>query len=83
MWSLFCSQSLEIKWTDDGGSSSSTRAESTIYVSFRNGLERDEFYDKAMEQDELCITHTEPESMTLKWQNGVISNYEYLLYLNR
>lgn len=29
------------------------------------------------------ITQTEPESMTLKWQNGIISNYDYLLYLNR
>lgn len=54
-----------------------------LYVSFRNQMERDEFYDKTLEQDRVKLTYTEPESMTLKWQNGIISNYEYLLYLNR
>lgn len=36
-----------------------------------------------MEQENLNITSTEPESMILKWQNGIISNYDYLLYVNR
>lgn len=29
------------------------------------------------------LEDTGQENMTLLWQNGVISNYEYLLYLNR
>lgn len=36
-----------------------------------------------MEQEDLEIKQTEPESMTLKWQNGLISNFDYLMYLNR
>lgn len=54
-----------------------------IYVSFRNQSERDEFYEQTMQLNCVKITQTEPESMTLKWQNGIISNYDYLLYLNR
>lgn len=65
-----------MKWDENGN-------ERLIYVSFRNPNECDEFYSRTMEQNCLKITQTEPESMTLKWQNGVISNYDYLLYLNR
>lgn len=46
-------------------------------------MERDDFYDQIMQQERIAIRDTEPESMTLKWQNGIISNYDYLLYLNR
>lgn len=67
---------MEIKWTEDG-------KEHLLYVSFRNQSERDEFYERVMEQERTAVGDTEPESMTLKWQNGVISNYDYLLYLNR
>lgn len=69
-------QGLEIRWTEND-------KERLLYVSFRNHSERDEFYERVVEQERVCIKDTEPESMTLKWQNGVISNYEYLLYLNR
>lgn len=69
-------QGLEIKWRENDN-------ERLLYVSFRNQSERDEFFEMTMQQDCVKITQTEPESMTLKWQNGVISNYDYLLYLNR
>lgn len=36
-----------------------------------------------MQQESVKINQAEPKSMTLKWQNGIISNYDYLLYLNR
>lgn len=32
---------------------------------------------------EVRLQDTGQEHMTLKWQNGVISNYEYLMYINR
>lgn len=67
---------LEIKWTEND-------SERMLYVSFRNKSERDEFYEQTISQSCVKITYTEPESMTLKWQNGIISNYDYLLYLNR
>lgn len=69
-------QGLEIKWTENG-------TEHFLYVSLRNQIERDNLYEQVIQQDCVQITHTEQESMTLKWQNGVISNYDYLLYLNR
>jgi factor associated with neutral sphingomyelinase activation len=31
----------------------------------------------------LELQDTGQENMTLKWQNGVISNFDYLMYLNR
>lgn len=73
---VFVFKSLEIKWSDDD-------SDRMLYVSFRNESERDAFYDQTIQQSCVKITQTEPESMTLKWQNGIISNYDYLLYLNR
>lgn len=69
-------QGLEINWHEN-------EKDNTLYVSFRNSNERNEFYTAILAQQRVKITPTERESMTLKWQNGVISNYDYLLYLNR
>lgn len=69
-------QSLEIKYNEN-------EKENILYVSFRNQDERDAFHTRTLAVERLNITQMEPESMTLKWQNGVISNYNYLLYLNR
>lgn len=69
-------QGLEINWNEKDN-------DNTLYVSFRSPNERNEFYTAVLEQPRVEITPTERESMTLKWQNGVISNYDYLLYLNR
>lgn len=69
-------QGLEIKWNEND-------SERLLYVSFRNQSERDKFYEQVMQQEFVKISQAEPESMTLKWQNGIISNYDYLLYLNR
>lgn len=67
---------MEIKWK-------TSSAEHLLYVSFSKNEDRDNFYLTAMKQEDLNIKQTEPESMTLKWQNGLITNYDYLLYLNR
>ena len=32
---------------------------------------------------EVELEDTRQENMTLRWQNGAISNFEYLMYLNR
>ncbi|KAG4071183.1 hypothetical protein HA402_001173 [Bradysia odoriphaga] len=69
--------SLEIVWKD-----SSNDKTDTLYVAFRNETDRNSFYEKTMAQDGVAIAKIKPETMTLKWQNGAISNYEYLLYLN-
>lgn len=76
---FLCYKSLEIKWKTHADD----RTEHMLYVSFRRASERNVFYERTIEQDDLRITRQAPESMALKWQNGIISNYEYLLYLNR
>ncbi|XP_059617028.1 protein FAN-like [Phlebotomus argentipes] len=53
-----------------------------LYVSFRRDSDREAFYEATKRQKEFTYTDPEPESMILKWQNGLISNYDYLLYLN-
>lgn len=53
-----------------------------IYVSFKFDCDRDQFYNSVVHQPDFNVVVKEPESMTLQWQNGVISNYDYLLYLN-
>ncbi|XP_044751109.1 protein FAN-like [Coccinella septempunctata] len=53
-----------------------------IYVSFSSRKERDHFYDELIRQPEFKLSEITPSVMTLQWQNGIISNYEYLLYIN-
>ncbi|EDS28930.1 neutral sphingomyelinase [Culex quinquefasciatus] len=65
---------LELRWSDG--------SDQLLYVSFRNQTVRDDFYAKTTQQDDFSVVEQIPESITLKWQNGLISNYDYLLYLN-
>lgn len=44
--------------------------------------DRDMLYDLIVQQKDFHIVINEQESMTLKWQNGSISNFDYLIYLN-
>eukprot|EP00794_Sanderia_malayensis_P018633 gene18633-20515_t len=53
-----------------------------LYLVFDSRECRDDFYNNLMEQDSLLIEESVQENMTLKWQTGAISNYDYLLYLN-
>lgn len=54
-----------------------------LYVSFPTTESRDNFYEAITDQTDFKIEDTLFESMILKWQHSQISNYEYLLYLNR
>lgn len=53
-----------------------------LFLSFKSSSERDALYHSLLVQPSLRLDNTEQEVMTLQWQNGVISNYDYLLYLN-
>ncbi|XP_027039728.1 protein FAN-like [Pocillopora damicornis] len=55
---------------------------SHMYLIFNSPTERDLFYDKIIQQPEVELEDTRQENMTLRWQNGAISNFEYLMYLN-
>ncbi|RZB38733.1 protein FAN-like [Asbolus verrucosus] len=47
-----------------------------------NQKKRDDLYNKLLEQPALKLQELEQDVMTLQWQNGIISNYDYLLYIN-
>eukprot|EP00117_Sycon_ciliatum_P047152 scpid28293/ scgid33705/ Protein FAN; Factor associated with neutral sphingomyelinase activation len=53
-----------------------------IYLVFGTEAERNMFYKELLAQPDISLEDTEQENLTLKWQNGVISNYDYLMYLN-
>jgi factor associated with neutral sphingomyelinase activation len=54
-----------------------------LYLSFKSKAERDALYHGLLDQPFVRLENTEQEVMTLQWQNGVLSNYDYLLYINR
>lgn len=53
-----------------------------IYVAFRTQNDRDAMYNALLESG-LNLNEIEQDVMTLQWQNGYVSNYDYLMYLNR
>eukprot|EP00298_Acanthocystis_sp_HF-20_P014637 c20856_g1_i3.p1 GENE.c20856_g1_i3~~c20856_g1_i3.p1 ORF type:complete len:862 (+),score=268.06 c20856_g1_i3:20-2605(+) len=56
----------------------------SYFYTFKNPRQRDEMYN-FLTQHEVCRKHLEPNdphNMTLKWQNSLISNFDYLMYLN-
>jgi len=68
-------QGLEIEYEGTKGSASH------IYLSLGKPGDRDALFNNISKQDEIKINQDE-ESMTLKWQHGILSNYDYLLYIN-
>lgn len=56
---------------------------SDFYLALRNSAERDNLYKMMIQQPKIKLVALQQDVMTLQWQNGVISNYDYLLYLNR
>ncbi|XP_045191782.2 protein FAN-like isoform X2 [Mercenaria mercenaria] len=67
---------LEIKCSEHGTS------QPHLYLAFKTRDDRDALYDKIMSQPEVNLQMPDQKDMTMKWQNGVISNYDYLMYLN-
>ncbi|KAI4464259.1 beige/beach-related [Holotrichia oblita] len=53
-----------------------------IYIALPNQKSRDDLYDCILIQSDLKLETTEKDVMTLKWQNGIVSNYDYLMYIN-
>ncbi|CAF0775088.1 unnamed protein product [Adineta steineri] len=53
-----------------------------LYLVFANENICSKFYDTVTAQTSVKIDSTTFENMTLRWQQGTISNYDYLLYLN-
>ncbi|XP_065676100.1 protein FAN isoform X3 [Hydra vulgaris] len=53
-----------------------------VYFVFQNQESRDCMFLQLSVQEELKTMDDVKENMTMKWQNGVISNFDYLIYLN-
>ncbi|CAF4542343.1 unnamed protein product, partial [Rotaria sp. Silwood2] len=53
-----------------------------LYLVFANESICTTFYDLVLAEPSVRIDSTSFENMTLRWQQGTISNYDYLLYLN-
>lgn len=53
-----------------------------VYFVFTNENICSTFYDLVLAQTSVQIDPTSFENMTLRWQQGLISNFDYLLYLN-
>ncbi|KAG0413817.1 hypothetical protein HPB47_009029, partial [Ixodes persulcatus] len=64
---LYCSESALLKH---------------LFLSFKTREDRDRVYDLLMRQPALQLDDKGQENMTLMWQNGLVSNYDYLLYIN-
>ncbi|PVD20376.1 hypothetical protein C0Q70_18530 [Pomacea canaliculata] len=53
-----------------------------LYLAMKTEADRNEFYEKITHLEELQLEERRQEDMTLRWQSGITSNYDYLLYLN-
>ncbi|XP_017773064.1 PREDICTED: protein FAN-like [Nicrophorus vespilloides] len=62
--------------------SSDDNKERHIYLKLLNEEERDKLHTHLIQHPELKLNNRDQDVMTLQWQNGVISNYEYLQYIN-
>lgn len=73
--SLYYFQGLEI-YSDE---------ESSIphmYLTFQCEYDRDRIYSMLESSPNVKLESVYAEEMTLQWQNGIVSNYDYLMYLN-
>nr|XP_054748414.1 BEACH domain-containing protein lvsF-like [Lytechinus pictus] len=55
---------------------------SNLFLVLSKPEERDELYRKVVEQPGVRLQESGQENMMLLWQNKVISNFDYLMYLN-
>ncbi|XP_040571952.1 protein FAN [Lepeophtheirus salmonis] len=58
------------------------RKRERMYLTFAQPEDRNKLYHKLIAQEPLKLEDSCEENMTLQWVNGVISNYDYLIYLN-
>ncbi|XP_015181599.1 PREDICTED: protein FAN-like isoform X1 [Polistes dominula] len=68
---------LEIKWQKQADSKIEY-----LYLSLNNQNDRDELYKKLLDQSAVSLETVPQNQMTMRWQNGSLSNYDYLLYIN-
>ncbi|KAI0217873.1 Protein FAN [Lamellibrachia satsuma] len=55
---------------------------SHLYLALNDRQTREELVDSILRQPDVALEDLAQENMTLKWQSGLVSNYDYLTYLN-
>ncbi|XP_067203387.1 protein FAN isoform X2 [Linepithema humile] len=68
---------LEIKWTRQ----MDNKVEH-FFLSFQNQDDRDKLYENLLQQSVVSLEVIPQNQMTMRWQNGYLSNYDYILYVN-
>ncbi|KAK0098497.1 hypothetical protein PV326_007758 [Microctonus aethiopoides] len=53
-----------------------------LVLSVKTQEDRDKLYDYLMKQPDLKLETVPQNQITIQWQNGALSNYDYLLYVN-
>ncbi|XP_072766799.1 protein FAN isoform X2 [Anoplolepis gracilipes] len=53
-----------------------------LFLSFQNQDDRDQLYENLLKQSMVSLETVPQNQMTMRWQNGYISNYDYILYVN-
>lgn len=75
---MICLQGLEIKWIRQAGGKSEY-----LFLSFQNQDKRDKLYEDLLKQSAVSLDTVPQNQMLLRWRNGYLSNYDYILYINR
>jgi factor associated with neutral sphingomyelinase activation len=58
------------------------RGGQTLFLVLSSPSKRNLLYDKIIDIPDVKLEQIDLLDVTQKWQNGDISNYEYLMYLN-
>ncbi|KAG7204147.1 hypothetical protein KM043_001989 [Ampulex compressa] len=53
-----------------------------LFISLKSPNDRDHLYTSLLSQSAVSLEVVPQNQMTMRWQNGSLSNYEYLLYIN-
>nr|XP_012149911.1 PREDICTED: protein FAN isoform X2 [Megachile rotundata] len=68
---------LEIKWLKQP----ENKVEH-LFISLKSPNDRDVLYTSLLNQSAVSLERVPQDQMTMRWQNGSLSNYDYLLYIN-
>nr|XP_033328034.1 protein FAN-like isoform X1 [Megalopta genalis] len=68
---------LEINWTKQPENKTEH-----LFISLNNQHDRDELYKSLLNQPAVSLERIPQDQMTMRWQSGSLSNYDYLLYIN-
>eukprot|EP01147_Barroeca_monosierra_P008921 gene8922-1264_t len=58
------------------------RSGDTLYLSFATKSDRKAFMQALLQQPSLRLEEENQDNMMIAWQNGAVSNFDYLMYLN-